>query len=219
MRDAVIFDVDGTLVDTTYLHAVCWWEAFRQHDRHVPMADVHRAVGMGSDKLLDAVLPDDRDRADDDGMTSAHAVLYAQYHSRLRAFDGAADLLRACHGRGARTVLASSAAEEELRALRAALDADDAIDAATSSSDVKESKPAPDLVEAAVSRAGVDAGQAIFVGDAVWDVKAAARAGMPCVAVLSGGVPRADLEEAGAVAVYADVAALLADLDGSPLNG
>ncbi|MQY04161.1 HAD family hydrolase [Actinomadura macrotermitis] len=216
MRKAIIFDVDGTLVDTNYLHAVTWWEAFRQHGRTVAMTDVHAAIGMTSDRLLARLVPDDR--SDDDAVTAAHSALYGQYHSRLQAFPGAADLLRACRKGGADVVLATSASEHELSALRAALDADDAITAATSSADIERSKPAPDIVEAALAHTDAAADEAVFVGDAVWDVKAAARAGMPCVAVLSGGIPRADLEEAGAVAVYDDVAGLLAGLDESPLR-
>ncbi len=217
MADAVIFDVDGTLVDTNYLHAVCWWEAFRQHGQHVDMADVHRAIGMGSDKLLDRVLPKDRDRDADDDITAAHRSLYGAYWTRLRAFDGAADLLRACAGRGMKVVLASSASEKELAALRAALDADDAIADATSASEAGASKPAPDLVEIALDRAGVEPGRAVFVGDAVWDVHACRNAGVPCVAVLTGGIAAEALREAGAVAVYDGPADLLADLDQSPL--
>ncbi|MFD0690646.1 HAD family hydrolase [Actinomadura fibrosa] len=218
MIDAVLFDVDGTLVDTNYLHATSWWQAFRQYGHTVPTASVHRAIGMGSDKLLDAVLPSGRDRSADDAISSAHGALYAQYWDRLAPFDGAADLLRACASRGARVILASSAAEPEMRALRAALGADDAIADATSASEVEESKPAPDLVELALRRAGVPADRAVFVGDTRWDVEAAARVGLPCVGVLSGGWARAELEEAGAAAVYDDVRALLDDLDASPLN-
>ncbi|MFC9974873.1 HAD family hydrolase [Spirillospora sp. NPDC127200] len=218
MTDAVIFDVDGTLVDTDYLHAVSWWEAFRQHGHQVAMAEVHRAIGMGSDKLLDRLLPRDRDRAGDDAMRSAHLALYAQYWTRLRAFDGAADLLRRCAAQGSRVVLASSAGESELTALRAALDADDAISAVTSSSDAEESKPAPDIVDIALERAGVPAERAVFVGDAVWDVEACRKAGVPCVGVLSGGISRQELQEAGAVAVYEGTAAILAGFDDSPLS-
>ncbi|MFG2002645.1 HAD family hydrolase [Spirillospora sp. NPDC048911] len=217
MSHAVIFDVDGTLVDTNYLHAVTWWEAFHQHDHTVAMAAIHRAIGMGSDKLLDHLLPDSRDRDEDDAMRAAHRSLYAQYWTRLRPFDHAADLLRKCSKAGSTVVLASSAAATEMRALRAALDAEDAIDFATSSSDVAESKPAPDIVQAALDQAEVDPGDAVFVGDTVWDAEACGRAGVRCVGVLSGGIPETDLVEAGAVRVYADVAHLLREFDGSPL--
>jgi HAD superfamily hydrolase (TIGR01549 family) len=217
MADAVIFDVDGTLVDTNYLHAVCWWEAFRQYDQHVDMAGIHRAIGMGSDKLLDHLLPDDRDRDVDEDMRAAHKSLYAVYWTRLRAFEGAADLLRACARQGMKVVLASSASARELDALRAALDADDAITDATSSSEAEESKPAPDLVGIALDRAGVPPDRAVFVGDAVWDVHACRKAGVPCVAVLTGGVGAEELREAGAVAVYDGPADLLRHLGDSPL--
>jgi len=219
MTDAVIFDVDGTLVDTNYLHAVCWWEAFRQYDQHVDMADVHRAIGMGSDKLLDHLLPDDRDRDADDDMRAAHRSLYGVFWTRLRAFDGAADLLRTCAGRGMKVVLASSASARELTALRAALDADDAITDATSSSEAGESKPAADIVELALDRAGVAPDRAVFVGDAVWDVHACRKAGVPCVAVLTGGFGAEELREAGAVAIYKGTADLLRHFGESPLSG
>jgi HAD superfamily hydrolase (TIGR01509 family) len=217
MADAVIFVVDGTLVDTNYLHAVCWWEAFRQYGQAVDMADVHGAIGMGSDKLLDHLLPDDRDRDVDDDIRAAHRALYGVFWTRLRAFDGAADLLRACAARGMKVVLASSASLSELKALRAALDADDAISAATSSSEAGESKPAPDIVGIALDRAGVDPGRAVFVGDTVWDVKACRKAGVACVGVRTGGICADDLRRAGAVAVYDDPADLLRQLEQSPL--
>ncbi|MGH4011228.1 MAG: HAD family hydrolase, partial [Pseudonocardiaceae bacterium] len=168
---AVLFDVDGTLVDTNYLHAVTWWEAFRQYGHHVPMARIHRAIGMGSDKLLYHLLPGDRDRAVDDEVRSAHTALYAPYWSRLRAFDGAADLLRECSHRGLRVVLASSASGREMRALRDALDAEDVVTAATSADDAEESKPAPDILQLALERGGVAPEAAVFVGDTVWDVQ------------------------------------------------
>jgi phosphoglycolate phosphatase-like HAD superfamily hydrolase len=135
---AVLFDVDGTLVDTNYLHAVTWWEAFRRYGHHVAMARIHHAIGMGADKLLDHLLPDHRNRAVDEEIRSVHTALYAPYWPRLRAFDGAADLLRACASRGLRVVLASSANDHEMQALRDALDAEEAIAAATASTDVKE---------------------------------------------------------------------------------
>ena len=210
---AVLFDVDGTLADTNYLHAVCWWEAFSQSGFDVPMARIHRAIGMGSDQMLDALLPKDRDRDQDGSMRAAHSALYATFWTRVRPLPGAPDLLRACKEQGWRVVLASSADDHEFRALRAALDADDAIDAATSSGDVEQSKPAPDLVQVALDKAGVPPGAAVFVGDTVWDVQACAKAGVPCIGLLSGGIGREELLGAGAAEVYDDPAALL---DGVP---
>ncbi|HEX4063631.1 MAG TPA: HAD family hydrolase [Streptosporangiaceae bacterium] len=210
---AVLFDVDGTLVDTNYLHAVTWWQAFCQGGHaDVPMTRIHRAIGMGSDRLLDELLPADRDRDADQEMLTAHLTLYATYWSRLRAFRGAADLLRACKDRGLRVVLATSASKRELGVMRKAMDADAAIDEATDADDVEASKPAADLVQAALDRAGVSAGQAIFVGDTIWDVEACKKAGVRCIALLSGGISRGELEDAGAVEIYDGPADLLSAL-------
>jgi HAD superfamily hydrolase (TIGR01509 family) len=212
-----LFDVDGTLVDTNYLHAVTWWEALRQVGRDVPAARIHRAIGMGSDKLLDHLLGTDRDTGLSDRVTAAHLSLYATYADRLRALPGARDLLRTCADRGWRVVLASSASRDELSVLRRALDADDVIHAATSASDAGESKPEPDILGKALEAAGVSADRAVLVGDSVWDVIAAGRAGIPCIGVTCGGTSAAELREAGAVEVYDDPAALGAELDRSAL--
>jgi HAD superfamily hydrolase (TIGR01509 family) len=216
---AVLFDVDGTLVDSNYLHAVCWWEAFTQAGHDVPMARIHRAIGMGSDQLLDALLPAVRDPDGDDGIRAAHGALYATYWSRQRPLPGAADLLRACKKRGLTVVLASSADALELAVLRAALDADDAIDEATSSADVERSKPAPDLVQVALDQARVPPDAAVFVGDTVWDVRACGKAGVPCIGLLSGGIGRAELLGAGAAEVYDGPKELLDALPLSILGG
>ena len=214
---AALFDVDGTLVDTNYLHAVTWWEAFAQAEHMVPMAEIHRAIGMGSGLMLDELLPRDRDTGDDADIRAAHSALYATYRSRLRPLPGAADLLRACKRQGLAVVLASSADEPEFNMLRAALDAEDAIDAATFSGDVEASKPAPDLVQVALDKAGVPAGQAVFTGDTVWDVQACQRAGVPCIGLLSGGLSRDELTSAGAAEVYPGPGDLLASLGESLL--
>ncbi len=212
---AVLFDMDGTLVDSNYLHAVTWWEAFAQGGHDVPMAPIHRAIGMGSDQLLDALLPADRDRNADRSLSSAEAALYSVYWSRLRPLPGAAALLRACRKHGLRVVLASSANPRELAVLRAALDADDAIDEATSAGDADRSKPAPDLVGVALERAGVEPGHAVFVGDSVWDAQASQRAGVACVGVLTGGTSESVLLDAGAIRVYASPEDLLHSFPGS----
>ncbi|MFI0786077.1 HAD family hydrolase [Streptomyces lydicus] len=217
-RRAALFDVDGTLVDTTYLHAVTWWEAFRQSGHRVPMADIHRAVGMGADHLIGHLLGPERDRDVDAAVSAAHKTLYAEYWPRLAPFDGAADLLRAVAGRGWTVVLASSASEAELNAMRTALDAEDALTAVTGADDVESSKPAPDLVQQALAEAGTEPGNAVFVGDTVWDMKAGARAGVACVGVLSGGHCRQDLLEAGAREVHDGPGALLARLESSLLK-
>jgi HAD superfamily hydrolase (TIGR01509 family) len=213
----VLFDVDGTLVDSTYLHTVAWWAALRQFEHDVPMAEIHRGIGMGADMILDHLLGDDRDSDADEALTAAHDVLYGAWWERLRPLPGAADLLRACAKRGLAIVLASSAKDRELAILRRIVDADDVITAATSSSDAAQSKPAPDILEAALERSGVDPNRSVFVGDAVWDVQAAGKLGIPCIGLASGGTSAAELREAGAVAVYDDPAALLEALESSPI--
>src|SRR6202044_3151565 len=127
---AVLFDVDGTLVDTNYLHTVSWWQAFAQGGHHVPMVDIHRGIGVGSDQLLDRLLPADRDKDADDDLRASHDALYATYWTRLRPLPGAVELLRACKARGLAVVLASSAGEAAAGVLRAALAAPDPIAAA-----------------------------------------------------------------------------------------
>jgi HAD superfamily hydrolase (TIGR01509 family) len=211
---AALFDVDGTLVDSNYLHAVTWWQAFTQAGHDVPMAAIHRAIGMGSDQLLDALLPGSRDKEADPGIRAAHGALYATYWSRLRPLPRAPELLRACRQSGLRVVLASSAGPQEFAVLRAVLEAEDAIEEATSAGDVDQSKPAPDLVQVALGKAGVAPERAVFVGDTVWDVQACQRAGVRCVGLRSGGISTAELLDAGAAAVFAGPADLLESTGG-----
>jgi HAD superfamily hydrolase (TIGR01509 family) len=217
-KAGVLFDVDGTLVDTTFLHAVCWAEALRQNGQHVITADVHHAIGMSSDKLLSAVLGDDRDHDADDTLVDAHLTLYKQWWGRLTPLPGAADLLRGCRKRGLDVVLASSASDEELSALTSTLDADDAITAATSSSDAGSGKPNPDVIQAALDEAGLRPDRVVFVGDAVWDGAAAQRAGVTFIGLSCGGTPEVDLRDAGAVEVWNDPAHLLSNLDKSAIG-
>ncbi|WP_030761804.1 HAD family hydrolase [Streptomyces sp. NRRL F-2664] len=216
MNRAALFDVDGTLADTNHLHVTCWWEAMRQAGHSVAMHDIHRAVGLPGEDLLVHLLGDDRDPGEDERLSAAHDTLYATYFDRLPGLDRAAELLRELDRRGWRVVLVTSAGEAELTALRGAIGADDAITATASSDDVSAGKPAPDPVRQGLELAGAAAGDAVFVGDTVWDMKAATRAGVSCVGLLCGGIPRRDLEEAGARAVYRHPADLLAALDDSP---
>ncbi|TDC50662.1 HAD family hydrolase [Micromonospora sp. KC207] len=213
----VLFDVDGTLVDTTYLHTVSWWEALRQADQPVPMAAIHRAIGMGSDKILGHLLGPERDRSADGRLRDAHSSLYGEYWERLTPLPRAADLLRACAGRGLRVVLATSAPAHEVGALRRALDADDVIASVTCAADADHSKPAPDILVAALEQSGLNASRVVFVGDSVWDVAAAGKLDIPCVGLTCGGTSRGELAGAGAVAVYDDPAALLGALADSPV--
>ncbi|MFB7456946.1 HAD family hydrolase [Streptomyces sp. NPDC056188] len=217
MDRAAVFDVDGTLVDTNHLHVTTWWEAFRQAGHRVPMHAIHRAVGLGSTDLIAHLLGEDRDKEQDPRLSAAHSALYAQYFDRLPALQDVGRLLRRLHRNGWAVVLATSASGPELSALRRAIDADEAIAATASSDDVEEGKPAPEPVAHALELAGVPAERAVFVGDTVWDMRAGSRAGVRCVGVLCGGIPRADLEQAGAGAAYDDPAHLLARLTDSPL--
>ncbi|QIJ66128.1 HAD family hydrolase [Streptomyces sp. JB150] len=217
MERAAVFDVDGTLVDTNHLHVTAWWEAFRQAGYRVPMHAVHRSVGLPSGDLIARLLGEGRDTERDGELSAAHKALYGQFFDRLPALPDAGRLLRRLHEDGWKVVLATSASGAELSALRRALDADEAITATASAEDVESGKPSPEPVRHALELAGVPAERAVFVGDTVWDMRAGSRAGVRCVGLLCGGIPRADLEEAGAQAVYDDPAGLLASLADSPL--
>ncbi|MGH4031149.1 HAD family hydrolase [Actinomycetota bacterium Odt1-20B] len=218
MTRAALFDVDGTLVDTNHLHVTAWWEAFRQAGHRVRMHDLHRSVGLSGDDLIARLLGEERDRDADAGISAAHKTLYAQYFERLPPFDAAGDLLRALAGRGWRVVLATSAGGSELAALRRAIGADDVIAGAASADDVAAGKPAPDPVQRAVELADVPPGRAVFVGDTVWDMRAAGRAGVTPVGVLCGGIPQESLRAAGARALFSDPADVLRQLESSPFG-
>jgi HAD superfamily hydrolase (TIGR01509 family) len=214
----VLFDVDGTLVDTTYLHTVAWWESFRACGHDVPMASIHRSIGMGSDKLLDHLLGGERDRDRDAQLNAGHKKRYQELWPRLRPLPGAADLLRACAARGQKVGLASSADPDELDVLRRVIGADDVVDAATSKGDAEASKPEPDIVAAALRELRLEPAQVVFVGDSVWDVAACARLDIACIGLTCGGTSRGELAGAGAVAVYDDAADLLRCIAESPLT-
>jgi HAD superfamily hydrolase (TIGR01509 family) len=214
----VLFDLDGTLVDTNYLHVVSWWQALRQFDQDVPMAQIHRAIGMGGDRILDHLLGTDREHGDDDKIRAAHASLYAQYWYRLRPTPGARRLLRACDARGLQVVIASSASKPELVVMLEALDADDVITEATSATDVEQSKPSPDVVQVALDRSRLSPDRTVFVGDTVWDVHAAGKLDIPTIGLTCGGTSAAELLEAGAVEVYEHPRALADALDRSVIT-
>ncbi|MFF8288779.1 HAD family hydrolase [Streptomyces sp. NPDC016309] len=218
MTRAAVFDVDGTLADTNHLHVATWWEAFRQAGHTVPMHAVHRAVGLSSHDLIAHLLGEDRDKDQDDAISAAHKTLYGTYFDRLPAFRDAGRLLKTLAADGWTVVLATSAGGAELSALRRAIDADDAITATASADDVEEGKPAPEPVLHALELAGAPAERSVFVGDTVWDMRSGTRAGVTCVGLLCGGIPRADLMEAGAAVLYDDPADLLAHRDHGPLG-
>ncbi|MEE6177136.1 HAD family hydrolase [Mycobacterium sp. 050134] len=208
---AVLFDVDGTLVDSVYLHVYAWQRAF--HEEGVPVSAwrIHRGIGMDGSQLVKTLT----DGAPDDvrgRLSDAHSRVYRELIPLLTPLPGARELVRRVSELGLQVVMASSAPEDELEALLKVLDCDDVISETTSSRDVDTAKPEPGIVRVALDRAGVDADHAVFVGDAVWDAEAAARANLPCIGVRSGGVAEAELREAGATPVFADPQGLLEHL-------
>jgi HAD superfamily hydrolase (TIGR01509 family) len=214
---AVLFDIDGTLLDSTYLHAFAWRRAFVECGTDIPTAWIHRRIGMGGDQLLRELVGDDSsDLAE--AAHQAHHRHFDRLKTEIRPFSKSRELLAAVAARGPKVVLATSADKAELPALLGALGEPDDVDVVTSAEDVEEAKPAPDVFAVAMRRAGVRPERAIAVGDTVWDVLAAGRAGVGCIGVLTGGISRAELEEAGALAVYRDVGELLDGLDDSPLR-
>lgn len=217
-KRGVLFDVDGTLVDSSYLHTVAWWQAFRQVGLDVPMASIHRSVGMGGDKLLDRLLPPGRDKSGDASILAAHGAVFSTFWPALRAFDGARDLLAQCYESGFAVALASSARVQDLEVLRSTLRADSYIHAATSANDAKEGKPEPDILAAALAATGLRAVDVVYVGDAVWDVYAAARLGIPTIGLTCGGTGAAELLEAGAVEIYENPRDLLTNLRDSAIG-
>jgi HAD superfamily hydrolase (TIGR01509 family) len=182
------------------------------------MAAIHQLVGMGGARLVDNLLPQDRDRSEDQDIMASHGALYASHWPSLRALDGAKDLLGQCREAGLAVALASSARERDLQVMRSVLDADAFIDAATSANDAEESKPAPDILEAALEALGIEAADAVYVGDAVWDMKAAAALGIPAIGVTCGGIHAAQLRDAGAVEVYEGPRHLLENLGASAIG-
>jgi HAD superfamily hydrolase (TIGR01509 family) len=209
----VIFDVDGTLADTNYLHVVSWARAFREAGETVPMSGIHHLIGMGSDQLVEELIGHPSEEA-----VEGHTRLYEELMAEIRAFPSAGELLAEVHRRGAIVALATSASEDQLEAMLEAIDAPEgSIDHVVTKDDVDHSKPEPDVFEAALDATGLDPADTIVVGDSVWDVKAAEPLGLQVVAVLTGGISRCHLEEAGAIAVYDDVAHILRELDRTPL--
>lgn len=197
--DLVVLDLDGTLVDSTYHHAVAWDRAFARHDVVVPHWRLHRTVGMGGDRFVTEILGDEAEERQGDALREAWTAEFRELLPEVHPLPGAADLVRRLKDLGARVALASSGEEEFVEAALADLGIADLLDLVVSTADVGSSKPAPDLVSAAVDRAG--ATRAVMVGDTVWDVEAAARAGVSCVAVRTGGFGEAELQQAGAALV------------------
>ncbi|PZE79404.1 HAD family hydrolase [Curtobacterium sp. MCBD17_032] len=214
---AVLFDIDGTLADSNYAHIDAWWRAFRAAGESVDAWRIHRAIGMDSSKLLEELLPDASDEVRDTAK-QFHTAFYWEHMPQLRLLPGARDLLEAVAARGHAVVLATSAPQNELDRLLELLDAGQWVTAVTSGEDVEQAKPDPGIIEVALREVGVEADSAVMVGDAMWDVESSGRVGVTCIGVMTGGIGGDELRDAGAAAVYDDAAALLADIDDSPIG-
>jgi HAD superfamily hydrolase (TIGR01549 family) len=212
---AAILDVDGTLVDTNYQHALAWYRALRKHDVTVPVWRLHRHVGMGGDKFVAAVAGDEVEERLGDELRDEWERLFDEVIDEVAPLPGARELMVELKERGHPLVLASSAVQKHLDHFLDLLDARELADSWTTKDDVEQSKPEPDLVNAALEQAGTR--EAVMIGDTPWDVEAARKAGIETVCVLTGGFSEEELREAGAAAVYKSMAELQSSLDESPL--
>jgi len=213
---AILFDVDGTLVDSNYLHVHAWQRAFAEVGIDAETWRIHRSIGMDGSTLVRSLsgdAPDDAQKR----LKDLHSQYYREAAPLLRVLPGARELLQRVADLGLQVVLATSAPDDELALLRKVLDCDEVVAEITSAADVDTAKPKPDIIHVALDRAGVSADQAVFVGDAVWDAEACARANVVSIGLLSGGVSRAELETAGVVAVFENPGELLAHLAETPI--
>lgn len=210
MRLNAILDVDGTLVDTNYHHALAWHRALHAHGHQVQMWKVHRHIGMGGDQILDALIGERAAAADGEAIREAEAEAYGELIGEVEPMEGARELIQRLREEGSTVILASSAKQEEVDHYLDLLEARELVDGWTTSADVEATKPEPDLVHAALEKAGNEE-PSVMVGDSVWDVEAARRAGLPTLAVLTGGFSAAELREAGASQVVESIAELRVD--------
>jgi HAD superfamily hydrolase (TIGR01549 family) len=213
---AAILDVDGTLVDTNYQHAIAWYRAFRDNGVVLSIWRIHRSIGMGGDQLVEALAGEDVDRDKGEAIRDAEKEHYSKLIDEVEPLDGSRELIEELKSRGHAVVLASSAKEEEIDHYLELLDARELADGWTTSDDVEATKPEPDLVQAAVEKAG--GGDAVMVGDSTYDCEAAKRAGLETVAVLTGGFSEQELLDAGATQVFESIVALRDSLDSTPLK-
>ena len=213
---AAILDIDGTLVDSNYQHALAWYRAFREHGHIRPIWRIHRHIGMGGDQLVQALCGEDAEERDGDAIREAEGRHYFAMIEEVEPLEGARDLIVDLKASGHRVVLASSAKPEEVDHYLDLLDARDLADDWTSAGDVQRTKPAPDLVQTAIEKIG--GGPAVMVGDSTWDCEAARGAGVQTIAVLTGGFSEAELRAAGAIAVFGSIVELRERLRDTPLG-
>jgi HAD superfamily hydrolase (TIGR01509 family) len=212
-----VLDIDGTLVDTNYQHALAWFRAFRANGIVLPVWRIHRHIGMGGDQLVGALTDERTERELGDQIRQEEKWRYFELIAEVEPMQGSRELIEELVGRGNKVVLASSAKEDEVDHYLNQLDARELADGWTTSADVAATKPAPDLVHAALERIGGSAEDGVMVGDTPWDVIAAREAGVVTLAVLTGGFAAEELTEAGAIAVFESVAELHSQLDQTPL--
>jgi HAD superfamily hydrolase (TIGR01549 family) len=203
----IVLDVDGTLVDTNYQHAIAWHRAFREHGYRVAIWEIHRHIGMGGDQLVESLVGEEGENADGDDLRDAHSEAYGKLIGEVEAMEGASELIADLDDAGATVILASSAAAEEVERYVELLGAAERIAGATTSADAERTKPHPELVETALDKYG-SGGPVLMIGDSTWDVKAAEAAGVPTLALLTGGFSEAELREAGAAEVAESIATL-----------
>jgi HAD superfamily hydrolase (TIGR01509 family) len=219
MIRAVIFDVDGTLIDSVDLHAAAWVEALRHFGIEVPFGDMRHEIGKGGDQLLPLFVPKERLEHEEDTISDFRSDLFKRaYLPRVQPFPGVPALFQKIRSAGKTIALASSGKADEVEKYAMLAGVTDLIDVSTSADDAERSKPQPDIFEAALAKlAPTPAEDCIVIGDTPWDVIAAKRANLRCVGMLSGGFPEEELREAGAVAIYRDPEDLLMSYDASPL--
>lgn len=216
MPPIAILDIDGTLVDTNYHHAIAWYRAFRQQGLVLPMWKIHRRIGMGGDKLVADLAGDEAERKHGDAVRAAEKPLYMELIREAESMPGARELIDELKGRGNTVVLASSAKPHEVDHYLDLLDVREIVDGWATGGDVEETKPAADLLEAALEKGG--GGEAVLVGDSIWDCEAAGRIGIDPIGLLTGGFAEAELREAGAACVFESPEDLRARLDETPLG-
>jgi HAD superfamily hydrolase (TIGR01509 family) len=221
MIRAVIFDIDGTLVDSVDLHATAWQAAFRQFGHDLPFERIRSQIGKGGDQLMPALLPKPEVERRGEEIEKYRLDLFRrEYLPHVKAFPAVRELFERIKADGRRLALASSAKGQELAHYKRVAQIEDLVDTETSADDAEQSKPHPDIFQAALDRlGGIDPADVLVVGDTPYDARAAAKAGLRTIGLLCGGWPEEELRKAGCIAIDRDPADLLRQYDRSPLAG